>query len=483
MIRRPAPVTAPGRTARPLFWILQLAFIGVSVVLALWIPKHSGIATWHARFTLLGGVALAMIFSRPAPAAYAAAYITGCEVFWRMKRAELPWEMGKYSVILVLGMAIIRAGKLKRSFLPIAYFMLLLPSCVLVLGQLKGDDMREQLTFNLLGPLAIAVCAVYFASVPLTVQELRNTLICLIGPVVGTAVLGIQSLEERGSVSFTHASNAAASGNYGPNQVAAILGLGIVAVLMFLTIGSPSKMMTGAMVVILLILLRQCILTFSRGGLYMALGAAAAGAFFLMQDKKQRARVFLGGGLLAVVFMFAILPRLEQMTKGAVGERFSSIDTTGRLLLIQADIETFFRYPAMGIGPGLGGKNRLRYFHVPTAHTEWTRMLAEHGALGIASMACFFAMCWSNLKLARSPREKAIVAAGMAYCVLHLCVDATRLVAPSFAFGLGTLTLLRPRRRASATGRPAGPVKPAVAGAPRRPVAIPGRPRAAGAAR
>jgi hypothetical protein len=200
-----------------------------------------------------------------------------------------------------------------------------------------------------------------------------------------------------------------------------------------------------------------------------------------MQDKKQRTKLFLGGGLLAVIFLALVLPRLEQMTRGAVAERFSSIDTTGRLLLIQADIETFFRYPVMGIGPGLGGKNRLRYFHVPTAHTEWTRMLAEHGAFGIASMACFFAMCWSNLKLAQSPREKAIVAAGMAYCVLHLCVDATRLVAPSFAFGLGSLTLLRPRKRAAAPVRPVRPVIPGVAGAPR--VRGAARPRAAGAAR
>jgi hypothetical protein len=480
MIRRPiSSARAPqGRSGPALFWILQLAFIGVSVVLALWIPKHGSAVTWHGRLTLLGGVALAMIFSRPAPAAYAAAYITGCEVFWRMKRADLPWEMGKYAVIAVLGMAIVRSGKLKRGFLPIAYFMLLLPSCVLILGQVKGEDMREQLTFNLMGPLAIAVCAAYFASVPLTVQELRNTLICLIGPIVGTAVLGIQSLEAKGSVNFADASNAAASGGYGPNQVAAILGLGIVAVLMYLAIGSPSKLMTGALIVILLVLVRQCILTFSRGGLYMALGAAAAGAFFLIQDKRQRTKVFLGGGLLALVFIGLILPRIEALTRGAVSERFSSVDTTGRMLLIEADIETFFRYPVMGIGPGLGGKNRLRYFHVAQAHTEWTRMLAEHGVLGIASMAFFFAMCWSNLKRAQSPREKAIVAAGMTYCVLHLCVDATRLVAPSFAFGLGSLTLLRPRKRAATPAHPPAPPSPVI---PRVAGAV--RPRVAGAAR
>ena len=473
MIHRPlAPARTPqGGSASTLFWILQIGFIGFCAVLALWMPRHSGAAMWHGRFTLLAGVILAMIFSRPAPAAYAAAYITGCEAFWKIKHADLPWEMGKYAVILVLGMAILRAGNLKKSFLPAAYFILLLPSAALGLGAFKGDEMREQLTFNLLGPLAIAVCAIFFATVPMTVQEVRNTLVCLIGPVVGIALLGIQSLESSKHINFSDVSNAAAAGGYGPNQVAAILGLGIVAVLVYLTIGSPSKVMTFFMIGVLLLFVRQCILTFSRGGLYMALGATAAGAFFLIQDKRQRAKVFLGGGLVFVLFLVLILPRLESMTRGAVSDRFSSVDTSGRMLLIEADIDTFFHHPVMGIGPGLGGKNRLRYFRVPTAHTEWTRMLAEHGVLGILSIACFFALAWGNIKRASTPREKAISAAFATYCVLHLCVDATRLVAPSFAFGMSTLTWMRPRRRAFARARPAPrvgrPVIPRVAGAAR----------------
>ena len=113
---------------------------------------------------------------------------------------------------------------------------------------------------------------------------------------------------------------------------------------------------------LLLLLVRQCILTFSRGGLYMALGAAAAGAFFLVQDPKQRTKLFVGGGLLALIFMAAILPRIEAMTRGAVSERFSSVDTSGRMLLIEADLDTFFHNPVMGIGPGLGRQEPAEVF-------------------------------------------------------------------------------------------------------------------------
>jgi hypothetical protein len=54
----------------------------------------------------------------------------------------------------------------------------------------------------------------------------------------------------------------------------------------------------------------------------------------------------------------------------------------------------------------------------------------------------------------------------MAYAFLHMCVDATRLVAPSFAFGLGTWTVFRARRRAVAA--PAKIVRPRPPGVPAR---------------
>jgi len=219
------------------------------------------------------------------------------------------------------------------------------------------------------------------------------------------------------------------------------------------------------MFLLMLFLLRQVILTFSRGGLYMALGGAAAGCFFLVRDRKQRTRVLIGGAVLSLVFFALLLPRIEKMTRGAATERFTSVETTGRTELIEADLDTFFHNPVLGLGPGGGIKNRLKYFRVGTAHTEWTRMLSDHGTLGILSAVCLFAMAWQNLRRAPTPQEKAIAAAFATYCFLHLSVDATRLAAPSFAFGLATVTILRPRRRG--TVAPAASFVPRVAGQPR----------------
>jgi hypothetical protein len=225
-------------------------------------------------------------------------------------------------------------------------------------------------------------------------------------------------------------------------------------------------MMTGFMFLLLLFMLRQVILTFSRGGLYMAMGGAVAGSFFLVRDKKQRTRLLVGGAVLSLVFFVLVLPRIERMTRGAVSERYGSLETTGRTELIEADIDTFFHNPVLGVGPGMGAKNRLKYFRVGTAHTEWTRMIAEHGTLGVLSAVCLFAMIWQSLRRAPTPQEKAIAAAFAMYGFLHLSVDATRLVAPSFAFGLATVTILKPRRRAAV---PAAPVIPRAAGQPPQP--------------
>jgi hypothetical protein len=155
------------------------------------------------------------------------------------------------------------------------------------------------------------VCAVFFATVPLTVQELRNTMICLIGPIVGIAILGIQVLEEK-NITFQDVSNAAAAGRLRAEPGRGILGLGMLAILVYLTLGATSKLMLGSMLALFVLMLRQCILTFSRGGLYMMVGSAIAGGFFLVRDKKQRKRLFLLVSVLAIVLVAWLIPRVEK---------------------------------------------------------------------------------------------------------------------------------------------------------------------------
>ncbi len=76
-----------------------LALHGCLGILFIWFPALS---TLHA----LGVVAVGLLFvlvGRSYEGVFlASAYITGAEVLWRMSRARVFWEYGKYATVLVL---------------------------------------------------------------------------------------------------------------------------------------------------------------------------------------------------------------------------------------------------------------------------------------------------------------------------------------------------------------------------------------------
>ena len=444
--RPPASRPKPGNA-----WMLQIAFIAAHLPFAMLAPKHSSLATWHARGAVAVGVVFALFSRRWERTACIAAYIVGAEVFWRMRDADIPWETGKYAVVLILGIALARFGRRPRSLLPVAYFGLMVPSVYFTVTQMGSQDAKDQLSFNLSGPLALAVSALFFSSLRFTRDEMRWIYVSLVAPVVSIAYAGVLYFQTHTPTEFGTGSNALTSGGFGPNQVSAAIGLGILVVFFYLVLGTPNVATTAAFGLLALFLFRQCAITFSRGGLYMAMGGIAAASFFLVGDRKSRMRL---AGLLIValpVLLFVVWPRLESLTGGAIGERFASTESTGRDLLIKGDLETWGENPIMGAGPGLSGKNRLKYFRVATAHTEYSRMVSDHGLLGFLSLLALIGMSIGALRAASTRVDKAIAVGFLAYSVLSMAVDGMRLAAGSFAFGLAGARLLVPRRQPAAT--------------------------------
>jgi len=434
-------------------WIWQLGFLAAHVPLAILIPKHSMQVTWHARLALLFGVALALTTRRWERIACVAAYITGAEVYWRMRRADIPWEFGKYAVVLILAIAIIRFGRFQKTILPAAYFLLLMASVPLTIMAMNPEDAREQLSFNMSGPLSLAVCSMFFFTIRVTKRELKWILTCLIAPTVaiGTvATVTLQKAQKFFDEEFGNQANRAASGGFGPNQVSAILGLGILCVFFIMVIGVGNKIASASLVLLTLFLIRQCAITFSRGGLWMAGAGILSAAFYLARDKKTRLRLLGVAVVVIPLLVFVVWPRLEAMTGGKIGDRFANTDSTGRDLLVQGDLVTWSENPVMGAGPGMGGKNRLKYFHVETAHTEYSRMLAEHGVLGLLALVIMGYMGFRNVWYAPTRLDKAFAAAMLAYATLNMLVDGMRIVAVGFTFGLSGMRLLLPKRRVAA---------------------------------
>jgi len=133
---------------------------------------------------------------------------------------------------------------------------------------------------------------------------------------------------------------------------------------------------------------------------------------------------------------FVVLPAVDNYTGGALIRRLSNTDTTGRGNIAAIDLEIWRRNPVFGVGPGRAIDYRAQMYEAITAHTEFTRMLSEHGTLGLGAILILLYAAASIAFRAREPRARGIAIALVAWSFLFMANIAMRLVAPSFTFGL-----------------------------------------------
>jgi hypothetical protein len=394
-----------------------------------WIPA---VATAHAVLTVAVAsfLALSARFDR---VVCAAAYIAGSEVLWRMSHAAIFWETGKYAVILIFTISLLRLRPTRSLALPVLYFLLLLPSIALAPYGLLSAEARAQISFNLSGPAALAVSVCFLSQIRLGRREWLTTVIALAGPLTAIATIAVYKTLTAPTLRFTLDSNDITSGGFGPNQVSAVLGLG--AALAFFAGLEPGRrrVLRWTMLGLALALATQSMMTFSRGGLYSAGTAIVAGAWYLQREPRARISLLLGAGALGAFAAFVILPRLERFTGGKVVSRFESLNTTGRDILVREDVSIFLANPIGGLGPGGPYVSEARR---GPAHTELTRLPSEHGLLGVGALLVLLVMALQALRAAQTLQEKALVAALLVWSCVTMSHSAMRIVAPSLVFGL-----------------------------------------------
>lgn len=421
-------------------------FFAAHTSLALLMVRFSVIGSLHAVATLTVGLWCAAWGRRPMErVAYIGAYITGSEVLWRMSEAALFWEIGKYATVAIFLVAILRSRNWKSPALPLLYFILLVPSVALTVMKEDPADARTMISGNMSGPLALMISAWFFSRVKLSTAQLRRLFLVLISPIIGVATIAAFSTITTSEITFHNESNFVTSGGFGPNQVSAALGLGALLALLYVLTDKGSWMLRALMLGVMVWLATQSALTFSRGGLYTAAGGALLAILYLSRDARSRVRVILIAVLLFVVANYVILPGLDAFTGGALSARFQNLNTTGREQIVQADLQIWNENPIFGVGVGESKMEHALYYRVIAAHTEYTRLLAEHGLFGLASGLLLFVMAaqrFGRLRQMRSPRTKAMIAPMVPWALLYMVDKAMRLVAPSFMFGLSFVTIL-----------------------------------------
>jgi O-antigen ligase len=149
-----------------------------------------------------------------------------------------------------------------------------------------------------------------------------------------------------------------------------------------------------------------------------------------------RKRLLLGGALAIAIALGAVVPWLERLTEGTIAARFADVNVTGRDLLVKADLLTWEQNPLLGVGPGMAKANRAILWRATASHTEWSRLLAEHGVLGLGAILCLLEMARRALSAHHSVLEKALPAMLLVWAFLFMAHAGMRLAAPSFAVAL-----------------------------------------------
>ena len=426
----------------------RLLYVLGHLLLGFLVHEFSFIATYYGLIIVLFGTYY--ILGKPDPLEqyplFFAAYVVGIEVLLRMAGSALFWEFGKYAVIYFLLLGILRRSKKINIYLPIAmYFILLLPAIYFIPFN-SFNSWRQDLTFNLSGPAVLAFCSIYLYKRTINKETFGNILFCIILPIISIAIYNILSMPDLRTYHFMPYSDSYTSGGYGPNQVATIFGFGITAVIAakVLQLNLTSSKYIDFLILVVFFVLGT--ITFSRGGIFAAIISITCSiSFYFFHDQKKIYMISKSIGIIiiSVIVWIAIV----SVTDGVIMERYGFVesgfgekmvlDLTGRVKIYKIDLNIFYDHFFTGVGPGQATELRELYGYGKQviAHTEYSRMLAEHGILGLFSLLMLIGISINHLLLSCPTKSKFIKILFGFLAVLTLSHSAMRLAMPSFIYG------------------------------------------------
>lgn len=434
------------------FWILLLVSVA-HLPLGLVIYSAGSFALVHPIAVLCFGLYWALDREVPLErVAFVMAYLVGAEVLWRMAQVPVYWEFGKYGSALIAIVALIRRENYVIPKLPLIYFAVLIPGCAFAFYERSLSAAQEVVSTQISGPFFLAIACWFFSYCTFDQFKLRNLLFTIIVPLLSVAFATFFFTISNDEITFTGESNFATSGGFGPNQVSAMLGLGVfVSFASLLIFQNPLRVQVYLMIAAILFA-AQSVMTFSRGGIYNAIGAIVVVILLEIQRPSMAAKRAIPLIASAFVFVALIFPILDNYTGGMLGDRFDDTNTTSRLEIAQSDIRLLLENPMYGVGVGNSADSRSRFLdRSAMSHTEFSRLLSEHGILGVLALLMLILMLVVNFRKQRTVMGRAFAAGCAVWCCLFMTNVAMRLAAPSFVWGLmyATIAVIGPVRRDS----------------------------------
>ena len=376
------------------------------------------------------------------------AYVVSVEVLLRMTDGMLLNEFGKYSILIFMFLGMIYSGFSKNAVLYCFFLLLLIPGLVIATQTIDLDtDVRKAIAFNISGPVCLGFSAIYCYQRQLSFARLLDIITAFSLPTIALAVyLFLYTPSVKDVVTGT-TSNFETSGGFGPNQVSTILGLGVFIFFVQLVFNSKSRVLQIVNAVMIVVLAFRGLVTFSRGGMLTAIMMVFVLFIIIYFKANSKTKPKIG-----IIIMLSFIIGLgvwgysSLQTNGLINKRYANEDALGRQkksklagreILIETELQMFLDNPLLGVGVGRGKAIRKKETGIDLAsHDEITRMLAEHGSLGLLDLII---LILTPLVLFMTNRQNIFALSFLAFWLLTINHAAMRLAAPAFVYALSLL--------------------------------------------
>lgn len=377
-----------------------------------------------------------------------AAYIVGSEVFLRMTGGNPIYEFSKYGVIIFIIIGMYYSG-FSKGAIPYWFFLLLLvPSVVLSAFVLNTDtNIKNTIAFNISGPICLGVSSLYTYRRKISLTQMNTILLSMGLPIISCVVYLIFFTPSVQDVVTSTQSNFETSGGFGPNQVATVLGLGMFIFFSRIILESKTKLSLFFNMIIAITIAYRGVITFSRGGMITGIIMIVLLIVFLYSKANLNGRVKLNVILLLIITSITVVWIYTSFqTGGLINKRYANQDAsgnakestfTGREDVALSELNMFLDNPILGVGVGKGVEVRLMDTgNKVLSHDEITRMLAEHGSLGILGLLILF---FTPLFLYLDNKFNMYLLCFLTFWFFTINHAAMRIAAPAFVYSLSLL--------------------------------------------
>ena len=428
-----------------------LALILIHILLGIliyYIPFLSKIYSYTILF--LGIIILIKSQNKRNEVLYICSYIVGSEVFLRMTYGSPNHEFAKYGIIFFLLLGVVYSGFSKYALPYWIFLLLLVPSLIIANETIAFDvDFRKKIAFNISGPICLGIASIYTFGKKITVSEMGNMLLLLGLPIVSMATFVNLYTPSIKTVLTSTESNSTLSGGFGPNQVATIFGLGMFIFFTRIILFSRTKFIFILNLLIAFYISYRGFLTFSRGGMMTGFAMMGIFMFFMYLNSKNHGRVKLNYLILIITVVMSVTWIYTSIqTDGLINKRYSGQNAqgiekkdkfSGRGELAEDEIYMFLDNPFFGIGVGKGTELRTeKNGYVTASHDEVTRMLAEHGSLGILGLMILF---FTPIIYFLGNKQNIFLFCFLIFWLMTINHAAMRTAAPSFIYALSILNI------------------------------------------